>query len=70
MNDNHETATKHLAPVIGLSRLRTRTCANCEYIKYPSDGSVVCIRPKGPAWDAGDCEEYDHVCGLWRKYKP
>jgi hypothetical protein len=43
-----------------------RIYVTCKFLEYPGDGTVRCIRPDGPDWDAGERNENYHVCDYWK----
>lgn len=51
---------------LNLHRVHHRTCETCQHLAY-NEGTAECQRPNGPAWDAGDREESQHVCDRWTR---
>lgn len=58
-----------LKPAYGLRAADLpRSCNTCAMLQV-GDATHYCLRPDGPAYEAGSMEEWFNVCERWRKIK-
>jgi hypothetical protein len=57
-----------IQPALNIRRRLPQVCGHCRYLSYPGDGTSVCKRPNGPAWDSGDGFEWMTVCDRFTRY--
>jgi hypothetical protein len=59
---------KGMKPVEHIKKVTPRVCATCAYGTI-EDGAFECLRENGYSCDAGDMEQWFHVCERYQKFR-
>jgi hypothetical protein len=67
--DSDKSTVLKVKPALNVRTYEPRVCGTCRYLGFPGDGTVECMRPEGPLFDAGDFLWHTTTCDRWVKYQ-